>query len=133
MNDDLNQKLRQLTDLLGKEGMPENISGILSMLSNSSNKEPNESKTNEEPAGKHENYAKEEKPERNELQDNIEMISKVKRVMDSLQNTNDPRINLLNAIRPFLNKSRQKKVGSCIKLFQMSHMTRFFTENEKGI
>lgn len=133
MNEDFNQKLKQLTEMLGKEGMPDNISGLLSMLANSSTKEQSGQKVKEEMPVTNEKPAKEEKPESNDFQDNVEMVRKMKGMMDNLQNLNDPRINLLTAIRPFLSKSRQKKVGNCIRLFQMTYLSRFFVDNDKSI
>lgn len=133
MNEDFNQKFKQFTEMLGKEGMPDNLSGLLSMLANSSPKEQSAQKAKEDLPVSNEKPAREEKPENNEFQDNVEMVRKMKTLMDSLQNINDPRINLLTAIRPFLNKSRQKKVSNCIRLFQMTHLSRFFAENEKSI
>jgi hypothetical protein len=52
--------------------------------------------------------------------------------MDVMRSINDPRINLLTAISPFLNNSRQKKIGNCVKLFQMTQVTRMMTEMEKN-
>ena len=58
------------------------------------------------------------------------MLRTVKTIMDTMQNMNDPRINLLTAIRPFLSSNRQKKLGNCIRLFQMTQLTRLITESE---
>ncbi|MFZ5986122.1 MAG: hypothetical protein ACOYWZ_03230 [Bacillota bacterium] len=139
MNDDFNKRLKQFTDMLGSENMPENLSTLLSLLANSIGKEqtpPKASETeplSEEKVVSEEKTTKEEKIEKDEFKDNIEMMRKIKTIMDGFQNTNDPRVNLLTAIRPFLNNTRQKKIGNCIKLFQMSHIARLMSENEKSI
>lgn len=130
MNDDLNQKFKQFTDMLGKEGMPENLSGLLSLLASSGMKEP-VPKQKEEPVFGEEKSIWKESPEKNEYQDNMEMMRKITGIMSNIQNINDPRINLLTAIRPFLSNSRQKKIGNCIKLFQMTYLTKLMSENEK--
>lgn len=150
MNDDLNNKLKQLTDMLGgNEKMSDNLSGLLSMLANSSNssnssssekvpqaapdvKPPKEDSTMkikayESPPPK----SKEEESSRNELQDNVEMMRKVKTLMDTMRNTNDPRINLLTAIKPFLSNNRQDKISNCIKLFQVTQITKLMSDTEK--
>ena len=53
--------------------------------------------------------------------------------MNDAKTLDDPRINLLTAIKPFLNSNRQKKVGDCIKLFQMFHLTNMMTDIEKSM
>ena len=60
-------------------------------------------------------------------------MRKVKSIINDANNLNDPRINLLTAIKPFLNNNRQKKVGDCIKLFQMFHLTNMMTDIEKSM
>lgn len=127
MSDDLNKKIKQITDILSQENMPDNIKGLLNMLSSSS--EP------EEPAQKPaaQSPAREERPQKSEIEDNVEMVRKIKKVMDHVSSSsNDPRVNLLNAIRPFLNTGRQKKVNNCIKLIQMSSISRLLDDSDKG-
>lgn len=128
MSDDLNKKIKQITDILGQENIPDNVKGLLSLLTSSDTKEePHTLQNTELPSGK------EEKSERNELDENVDMVRKVKKVMDKLNTNNDPRINLLTAIKPFLNSRRQKKLVSCIKMLQMSSLTKLFDDHEKGI
>lgn len=49
---------------------------------------------------------------------------------NSTSPVNDPRINLLQAIKPFMNNRRQKKIGSCIQLLQVASLSRLFNEHE---
>lgn len=42
----------------------------------------------------------------------------------------DPRINLLQAIKPFMNSKRQKKIGSCIQLLQVASLSRILNDHE---
>lgn len=135
MNDEeLNAKIKQIAQMLGQENVkvPDNLGNIISMLANSSSKEPSPQKEEEQPPPQHDDRPKkEEAPSQNNIDDNVEMMRKVKTIMESMRNMNDPRINLLTAIRPFLNASRQKKISNCIKLFQMTQVTRMITEMEK--
>ena len=51
----------------------------------------------------------------------INMIMKMKTIMDSMKNNkNDPRANLLKSLKPYLNKNRKDKVDQYIQLFNMS-------------
>lgn len=136
MNDDeLNMKFKQIAQMLGKENVnvPDNLGSILSMLANSSSKEPTPQKSEDQtPTQPQNRVINEDSKAKNNLEDNMEMMRKVKTIMDSMRSVNDPRVNLLTAISPFLNNSRQKKIGNCVKLFQMTQVTRMMTEMEKN-
>ncbi|TYQ15284.1 UNVERIFIED_CONTAM: hypothetical protein Cloal_1718 [Acetivibrio alkalicellulosi] len=132
MSEDLTEKIKQIADLLGNENMSENLTNVLSLLANSAKKEeppPDTNKATSEGGTKN--------TEKNKSEDgfdkNIEFIRKVKNIMNDENLVDDPRINLLTAIRPFLNNTRQKKVGDCIKLFQMFHITNLMTDIEKSV
>ncbi|MCX7921136.1 MAG: hypothetical protein N3B21_03805 [Clostridia bacterium] len=126
MSDDLNKKIKQITDLLGQDSMPDNFKNLLGVLANSMGKEDSSPKANEALP------IREEKPNKSELEENIEMVRKISKIMDRVNNSNDPRMSLLNAIRPFLNTSRQKKIGNCIKLLQVSSLVKFMDDHEKS-
>jgi|LSQX01.1.fsa_nt_gb hypothetical protein len=138
MSDDFSQKMKQITDMLGKEGMPENLMGLLSTLvsnanMNSDKKENPPEKENKSQADEQEKPVRENSGDKSVLMDDIEMAKKIRRIMGGFQNTTDPRINLMKAITPFLNNSRQQKVANCIRLFEMTNLTRFVAENEKNL
>ncbi len=136
MNDDeLNMKFKQIAQMLGKENVnvPDNLGSILSMLANSSPKDQTPQKPEEQtPTQPQNRVTNEDSKVKNNLEDNMEMMRKVTTIMDSMRSVNDPRVNLLTAISPFLNNSRQKKIGNCVKLFQMTQVTRMMTEMEKN-
>lgn len=127
MNDDLNVKIKQITDLLGQENLPDNLKGLLSMLSTPSTKEESSPKTIERP------IIKEEKATKSDMEDNIDMLRKVKNIMDRVNTNNDPKINLLNAIKPFLNNKRQKRLNDCMKLLQMTSITKLLDDPDKSL
>lgn len=126
MSEDLNKKIKQITDMLGQENIPDNFKGLLNMLAGSAESGEPAPKTAEQP------FVKEEKFQKSELEENVEMMRRIKKVMDHVNHNSDPRVNLLNAIRPFLNNSRQKKVNNCIKLLQMASLSRVLDESDKG-
>jgi hypothetical protein len=124
MNDDMNKKIKQVAELLGQEDIPDNVKSLISLLASSGSKEESPSKINTSPS-------REEKPEKTDLDENVEMVRRVRSMMEKMRSNNDPRVNLLTAIRPFLNDSRQKKVSNIIKLLQMSSVAKFVDEFEK--
>lgn len=123
MSDDLNNKIKQIADILSQENMPDNLKGLLSLLGSSGSKEDISPKSNETPP------TKEVKATRSELEENLELVSKMKRVMDRLNTKSDPRVNLLTAIKPFLNNTRQKRLNDCIKLLQVTSLKSFIDES----
>lgn len=130
MSEDINKKVKQITDMLGQEGgMPDNLMNIINLLvssaPNTQGKEEGTAKSGQELA------VKEDRPMRNDLDENVEMIRKVKKVMDRMSNQSDPRINLLTAIKPFLGNKRQRKISNCIKILNMSTMARMVDEFDK--
>lgn len=133
MSEDINKKLKQITDILGQENMPDNFKGLLNMFASQlSSDEPTQKSENPKVIEQTAPAAKEEKQQRSEFEDNMEMVRRVKNIMEHMNNNNDPRVNLLNAIRPFLNNSRQKKVSNCIRLLQMVSISRLIDDSDKG-
>lgn len=131
MSDDLNKKIKQITDVLSQENLPDNLKGLFALLGSSANSQ--EEKI-EEPAPNSIDINKKEKnKELSDLEDNMEMLRKVKTIMDRLNTGNDPRINLLSAIKPFLNNNRQKKLSNCISLLKVSSLAKLVEENGKEI
>lgn len=131
MSDDINKKIKQITDILGQENIPENFKGLLTMFASQTNEEPPEKKP-DPPKVTEPPVIKEERFARNELEDNMEMVRRVKKMMDHMNTNNDPRVTLLNAIRPFLNNTRQQKVSNCIKILQMISISRLMDDVDKG-
>jgi len=111
MSEDINQKINQLTSILGQEKLPDNVKNLLASLSNAKNTNTS-SDTNE----KDESY---------------QTLKRVKNIMERLDASNrDERVILLNAVKPFLNSSRQKKLSSCIKILQMVSLSSLLDENQ---
>jgi hypothetical protein len=126
MSDDLNNKIQQIADVLGKESMPDNVKELLALLAGSlGSKEAASDKPGRELP------AEESVKKQPESEDNTEMFRKVKKVLDKLNTGNDPRMNLLYAIKPFMNNRRQKKLSNCIQLLQMTSLSRLLNDHEK--
>ena len=131
MSDDMNKKIQQIAELLGQETMPDNVKGLLSLLAGSLDKKEDEAP----PAKVEEEPVREEKPVRAEAGIDSDMLNRVKKLAGSLGGGlgggNDPRINLLHAIKPFMNNKRQKKISNCIQLLQMSSVARLLDNQDK--
>ncbi len=62
---------------------------------------------------------------------NPEIINTALQAMNRISSANDPRINLLHAIEPFMNTRRQRKIGNCIQLLQLAGLSRLLNDREK--
>ena len=61
----------------------------------------------------------------------INTILKIKNIIESFNQKDDARSNLLYSLKPYLRESRQKKIDQYVNLFKISAITNFF-KNEKG-
>lgn len=55
-----------------------------------------------------------------------EAISKIQQMMGQVSPANDPRINLLNSLKPYMRKNRSAKMDQAIRLIQISKMANLF-------
>lgn len=128
MNDDeLSRKIQQIAELLGQDSMPDNVKGLLSVLSGSLSGNDNTSAVSTETMPKKDEES--EHPANKE--DNTEILNRAKKMMDKLNTGNDPRVSLLYALKPYMNNKRQQKIGNCIKLLQLVSLTKLIDLNEK--
>lgn len=126
MADDLNKKIKQITDILGQENLPDNIKGLLSLFAGAGGREEPSQETSEIPVSKEEKAGSRAEPD-----ENVDAVRRIKKVMDRIGTVNDPRINLLAAVKPFLNDKRQKKLDNCIKMLHISRLTKFVEDHDK--
>lgn len=118
MNEDLNEKIREIGSLFGIEEMPDNIGNIVeSFLSNS--------KDIDEEA----DIITEKVSENKSAENNFDFdIGKYVQIMNSLKkatnNTDDKKIKLLYAIEPFLNGKRKEKIGNCVKFLTFANIAK---------
>lgn len=62
----------------------------------------------------------------------IETIMKMKSIIDKMNVKDDPRSNLLNSLRPYLNENRKSKIDQYIQLMNVSKVMEVFKENDKN-
>jgi hypothetical protein len=94
---------------------PETLKGLLSVLGNADNKQQSDNETSTDTKTENTPLAK-------DLGDNLELLQRVKEAVSVLDSRKDPRINLLTAITPFMNKKRKKAVNDCIQLLRVSQL-----------
>lgn len=61
----------------------------------------------------------------------ISTILRVQKIVESLNNKDDARSNLLNSLKPYLRESRKQKVDQYVNLFKLSGLTDIL-KKDKG-
>ncbi len=129
MSDEMGDKIKQIAEMLGQDsnsGIPDNVKGLLNMFMSSNNSKDETSSDD--------NSSEKEKPSedssRADTDDLADMARKMKKAMNMLNTNNDPRVNLLNAIKPYLNDNRQKKLQKCMKIIKIGSLTKMLDESE---
>ena len=112
--------MKMMTDKMG--GDPAKINTIFNMMQNTTNPS-NHSENNSSTASQNSNVGTS-----TEMPD-IETIMKIKKVMDSMKTTsNDPGINLLSSLKPYLRDEKKSKVDQYIKILNMSKAISIFND-----
>lgn len=139
MSDDLSDKFAQISELLNQEGMADNIKGLIGMLSKST--EAQSSPINENTQAEN---VKQERPHTNtspknpqpsrDIEQDLEMMRQVQKVMEVMRGAkDDPRINLLNAIMPYMNTTRQKKVNNAMRILQLTSLSKLMDKDGNSL
>lgn len=159
MSNDLGKKVQQIAQMLNQEDMPDNMKELVALLTSSLAKETEPSSDSSEgKAGEgdtshqerreegdtsHQDYREDgfeqkvsdtiisKKSSNPESAVNPETINTALKAMNRISSANDPRINLLHAIEPFMNTRRQQKIGNCIQLLQLAGLSRLLNDREK--
>lgn len=149
MSDNLNKKVQQIAQLLGHDNVPDNVKELVSLLSASlENNGDASSKDEGDASSEAASFTASTQPDsikhssdeqapalQSSSEDpqsiNRDVLATARNALSKLNSSNDPRINLLNAIKPFMNNRRQKKIGNCIQLLQIASLSRLLNEQEK--
>lgn len=110
MNEDMSDMFKKLGGMLSGKEMPKDMQDIFKNITSNMSSDSNAN-----------NFSKNPDESESQPEFDINMIMKMKSIMDSMKtNQNDPRANLLRSLKPYLNKNRKDKVEQYIKLFNMS-------------
>lgn len=160
MSDDLNKKVQQIAQMLGQEDPPDKlkeliallaaslgtkdggtVSGVSAVSDSADNSPVDKSLTDKSNADKNiteksvsdKALAESSTVDRtdNTPAANTDILDTAKKIISRVNNERDPRVNLLQAIKPFMNSKRQKKISNCIQLLQAASLSRMLNEREK--
>lgn len=106
---------------------PEMIGNLTHLLQCNSE---NNSSANSNSSDNSENDSKNSDSDTNNNID-FETILKIKSIMETLNNNNDPRSKLLYSLKPYLRESKQKKLDQYVNLLKITQISGLF-KTEKG-
>ncbi len=130
MSEDINSKIQQVAELLGQDNLPENVKSLLSMLAGSmGGAQGGQAEIKDSEAVQEE--MREAIPVSSSNNNSDDLSARLKKALNGIGNVNDPRINLLLAVKPFMNNNRQKKISNCIQLLQFTSITKMLNNQEK--
>ena len=101
---------------------PDMLNNLMNMFNNSSSESNNNSQNIN-------NSSDSSKSQDNSFNNNgidFETIMKMKTIIDKMNVKDDPRANLLQSLKPYLNESRKSKVDQYIQLMNMSKVMDVF-------
>lgn len=141
-NENMSDIMKNLTNMLGEDKIPENLKEVFHNLNTSQSQSKSDSSSDSsispemlsnfvnmfQSSSNHDSQTN--STESSSPNIDIEMLMKMKSIMEKMNsNKNDPRSNLLLSLKPYLNENRQSKVEQYIKLFNIGKMIDVFNEN----
>lgn len=119
---------------------PDMINNIVNMLKNNSNPETSNTEQSKNESNNNIDLGdilskissnSSNNSESNSSSIDFETIMKIKSIIETFNNKNDPKANLLYSLKPYLRKSKQDKLDQYVNLMKFSQVTNLF-KNEKG-
>lgn len=105
--DDMSNIMDKLSGVLSSDDMPDNIKELINGLKNSSsNNTSNDNSQNS--------------TTENNIDIDMDMLFKAKKIMDSMSNTSDPRKSLLLSLKPYLKTEKKEKIDQYVKFLSLS-------------
>lgn len=121
-NEDMSELFNKFSNMINEGNIPDEMKSILSSLSsNNSETGTNSDSSDSDFSNKSSNSSID-----------LETLMKMKAIMEKMNNTNDPRSNLLLSLKPYLKDSRKEKIDQYIKLFGMSKVLEMFGNSGGG-
>lgn len=115
-NEDMSDVFEKLNNFTSENNIsPDMVNNLFNMINNNSNQNNNSQNSN---------TSSDTSFNTNGI--DFETILKMKSIIDKMNTKDDPRSNLLQSLKPYLNDSRKSKVDQYIKLMNMSKVLEVF-------
>lgn len=119
MNDNMDKAVGMLRELLADPEASKKLSGLIDAIA---------------PKVKPEEISRQmaaPEPVHTQQPDNMAMLNRMRTVYDKVSaNAEDPRLNLLMALKPYLNQKRMKNLDNAMKILSFSRLSNIMNEME---
>jgi len=123
MEDNLNKTMDLFKDMMKDERAAETLKMLVNFLNTKKETESDLQKSNDIREESHdETYSSSVK------EINHDTIIKIKKIYDQISHTEDPLVNLLKALKPYLSPKRLSRVDSAIKVVHLSKLSAIINE-----
>jgi len=118
--EDMSSLLKQFSTMMNNNTLPDNVKDVLHHFQSSSETGTSSNASNENSA--------EENSNNSSTMPNIdiEMLLKLKSIIDKVNTKNDPRTNLLLSLKPYLNDTRKGKLEQYMQFLNLSKVLEAF-------
>ncbi|AGI40448.1 hypothetical protein ODU73_002583 [Thermoclostridium stercorarium] len=124
MGQSMDDKIRQITDMLNNPDAQEGIRQLFSSLNRSQDYAPASYD------GDYAGNAAENTGNAGQLMlRDTDWIRRIQNLLNQVNSIEDSRINLLNSIQPFLNPVRRERCATCLNILKIAGIIRNFTNN----
>ncbi len=132
-NDDMSDVFEKLNNIAGNNNIsPDMVNNLLNMFNNSSNSNNYNTSNSNNYNSENNNFnntstsSNSQDSTFNNNGIDFETIMKMKSIIDKMNVKDDPRSNLLQSLKPYLNENRKSKVDQYIQLMNMSKVLEVF-------
>ena len=136
MSEDKDKTIEQLKSLLENENVSNTIKSIINMMDK---KEASKEKTNDKSTNANDedekviSFEEEDKPVSNKnskinTMENMDMMIKIKKIYEKINDRDDPRTNLLLALKPYLSSQRRAHIDNAIKVVNITKLSSLINE-----
>ncbi|MBC7765128.1 MAG: hypothetical protein H7Y41_01490 [Hyphomonadaceae bacterium] len=131
MADNILDKIAPFKELLQNEQAQEALKALMGLMQNSNSSSTNT--THPEPKFEAQIAPAQHIPEQPSasklsIDDTMTTIMRIKEVYDKVSTAPDSRVNLLMALKPYLNSRRNSKIDSAIQMVQFTKISKIMTE-----
>lgn len=122
-NEDMSDVFEKINNMANQNNIsPDMLNNLMNMFNSSSN----DSNSNSQNVNNSSGSSKSQDNSFNTNGIDFETIMKMKSIIDKMNVKDDPRANLLQSLKPYLNESRKSKVDQYIQLMNMSKVMDVF-------
>lgn len=114
MSEDISDIIKNVKNMVDNGNIPDNMKDILSTISSDNNSNNKDSSNNS-----------------NNFSIDMDTIIKIKKIIDKMNNNEDPRAKLLYSLKPYLRESKKNKLDQYINFLNITKIADIMNNEKK--